>query len=309
MTDRLAVVTRLALLALANFYSAGKVTIVDYFRENSGGDVPTQVVNVDVTGRAELRDQLADAIIDCDVYHVHEPKCYPWEAWTSDGGTQYRGLVGQLLTMWVRIEEIVGYVPQPVASDPAAVPGVPAPAPTSEGDTRWLDTGAGWGYDVPRPRPPVVDELPTFAEWKRAGRPYNLADMPSVGIHRVDPATVKPDLTPQPSRLAVMLDDPETARLLTDAAMQWPVPAEVPSTGAAWRKWAMHAIETDLRTGGPFPTYAAALAAVRAHPAVKSVEPDDVINLAYGLVAPPAPRPRAPWWTFGGMLRTPGVAE
>jgi hypothetical protein len=300
MTDRLAVVTRLALLALAQFYAAGKVTIIDFFAEHMGpgaerSDHLSQVVNVDVTGRDELRDQLADAIIECDVYHVHEPACYPWEFWTTDGGTNYRGLVGQLLTMWVRIEEITGYTPQPAASDPAAVPGVPIPPPAG-----WVDSGSGPGYPV------ASADFPSFADWKRAGRPWTLADVvPTVGI-----APVKPTLTPEPVKaaltephpLAVLLDDADTAALLTEgSAMEWPTVDEAPATHPAWRKWAMHSIEQDARTSGPYADYAAALAAVRAHPAVRSLEPDDVISLAYGLVAPPA-RPRRSWWSLRTML-------
>lgn len=314
MNDRLAVVTRLALLALANFYAAGKVTIVELFLEHRGGDHPNEVVNVSVTGRPELRDQLADAIINCDVYHVHEPKCYPWETWTTDGGANYRGFVGQLLTMWVRIEELTGYTPQPAASDPAAVPGVPvAGVRVAPEESRWLDTGAGWGYDVPAPRPPVVDAaFPSFADWKRAGRPVDLSGVVaagSVGISRVKPALTDPPIVAGPHPLAVLLDDTEAAAALTEGAMQWPLPEQAPSTHPAWRKWAMHAIEQDTRTAGPYFTYGDALAAVRAHPAVKSIEPDDVINLAYGLVMPARPRNRGRWWTLGGILRTSGATE
>jgi hypothetical protein len=313
MTDRLATVTRLALLALAQFYAAGKVTIVELFTEHApaAGETPhqTPTVNVDVTGRAELRDQLADAIINCDVYHVHEPSCYPWEMWTTDAGGRYRGMVGQLLTMWVRIEEFIGFTPQPAASDPAAVPGVPTsiPAPRDGGHPHWLDTGAGWGYDVPAPRPPVVNEpappvdyaFPSYREWLRNARPIDLGDVTgTVGIARVDAAPT------EPHPLAVLLDDRETASALTP--MDWPTPAESPHTGHAWRKWAMAAIEQDARTGGPYPDYTSALAAVRSHPAVKSIEPEDVVSLAYGLVAPPS-RNRGRRWSFRSML--PGVAE
>lgn len=317
MTDRLAVVTRLALLALANFYAAGKVTIIELFR----GDDPSEVVNVSVTGRPELRDQLADAIISCDVYHVHEPSCYPWESWTTEGGANYRGFVGQLLTMWVRIEELTGYTPQPAASDPAAVPGVPtsvAGVRVAPEQTQWLDTGAGpgWPFDVPPPRPPVVDAaFPSFADWKRRGRPVDLSGFVAepVGIARVNATLTDTPVIPGLTAahpLAVLLDDTETARELTEgSAMAWPTAGEAPATHPAWRKWAMHAIEQDARSAGPYFTYADALAVVRSHPAVKSLDPDDVVSLAYGLVMPPPQQPRTRrWGTLRGIIRT-GMAE
>lgn len=275
MAERISLLIRAALHAIALLYPTGKVTII----ENVGPGGNAKIVNVDVTDREDLREQLAEAIIECDVYHVHDTECFPWETWTTDRGEIWRGLVGQLLTMWVRVEELVGHEPVPApaaASDPATAPVTLAP---------WVDRGSGTGGVTA-----VADRDPI------AVRPYVLAhaaQQGALGIARVDGSLSEPPEWPVPA--------PHPLAELVDAA---PVPV-IPGDTAedALRRWIPAAIETDLLRGGPFGRRTEALAAVKSHPAADMIDDETALAIAEALVRPVTiPRPRAPWWTLGGIL-------
>ena len=298
MAERIDLLIRAALHAIALLFPTGKVTIIEHVGESGNADV----VNVDVTGRPELREQLAEAIIECDTYHVHEPECFPWERWTTDRGEVWRGMVGKLLTMWVRVEEMIGN--EPVASDPATVVApIPAPAPAPARAERWIDTGSGPG--TTRPAGELADRDPVTV------RPYvtalqNAASTGALGIARVDGDLSAPP-TEWPPRVAPVSVEQQVAQMnerhplvdLVDDAHVLVIPGD--TAEAALRRWVPTAIETELRRGGPFDRRTDALAAIRSHPAAEMIDEETALTIAETLVRP-IPRPRAPWWTLGGIL-------
>ncbi len=304
MAERIDLLVRAALHALAVLFPSGRVTII----ESVGPDAahPYEVVNVDVTDRPEQREQLAEAIISCDQYHVHDAECFPWERWTTDKGVIYRGMVGKLLTMWVRIEEIIGH--EPVASDPATVP-APAPAPCF-----------GLSSINPHPKGSRVDDCPECVDGPLV-RPFisqhfaAAADAGALGIARVDGELMEPTRAPAavgranadqcialghaPDACRVGHPEPHPLTELVDAPAAVPViPGD--TAEAALRRWVGTSIEAELLRGGPFTRRTDALAAVRSHPAAEMVDEETALAIAEVLVRDG--RPRRSWWTLSSIL-------
>jgi len=281
MAERIDLLVRAALHALAVLFPSGRVTMI----ETVGPDAahPYEVVNVDVTDRPEQREQLAEAIISCDQYHVHDAECFPWERWTTDKGVIYRGMVGKLLTMWVRIEEIIGH--EPVASDPATVP-APGPAPCY-----------GLSSINPHPKGSRVDDCPECVDGPLV-RPFisqhfaAAADAGALGIARIDGDLIEPTRAPaEPHPLTELVDAPAA-----------PLPPVIPgdTAEAALRRWVGTSIEAELLRGGPFTRRTDALAAVRSHPAAEMVDEETALAIAETLVRDG--RPRRSWWTLSSIL-------
>lgn len=279
--ERIDLLVRAALHALAVMAGLGKVSTITW----ASPDGPVEVVNVDVTERPEQREQLADALITCDAYHVHDPECFPWERWTTDRGEVWRGMIGRLLTMTVRIEELIGH--EPVASDPAAVP---LPAPPTAPPPAWPPTyREPEHFNDPGPvvRPFMNDSAysASVAAAAAAGR---------LGVAEMDGALSEPP-APEPAA-------PEPLHPLAELIGRAPIPV-VPGDTAeeALRRWVGATIEAELRTGGPFGLQTDALAAVLAHPAAEMIDQETALSIAAGLVRP-LPRQRRSWWTLSSIL-------
>lgn len=292
MAERIDLLIRAALQAIALLYPSGKVSLIEL------GELRSQheVVNVDVTGRADLREQIAEAIIACDVYHVHDETCFPWESWTTSEGVIWRGLVGKLLTMWVRVEEIIGYAP--AASDPATAA---IPVPTTIEQT-WMDTGSGSGYehtvtDPPTARPYLGDN--PYSDQLREHL-ATAADAGALGIARVDGTLSEPPVWPP---LAVPAAEPHPLAELLES----PVPV-VPGDDGAVKRWTAAAIKTELLRGGPFGLRTDALRAVLAHPAAAVIDQETALTIAECLVRGSVPR-RPRWYTLNGILSRSAVAK
>ena len=296
MTERFDLLVRAALHALAIFDGAGKVSLIEW----AGDRFPYEVVNVDVTDRPEQREQLAEAIITCDAYHVHDPECFPWERWTTDKGVIYRGMVGKLLTMWVRLEEIIGH--EPVASDPATVPAPREPERITRDEPERTAR-----VDGPLIRPFIADG--PYSEQVRE-RVAAAAQSGSLGIARVDGALIEPPASvarANADQCIALGHAPDACRVghephplaeLVDA----PAPPVIPGDTAedALRRWVGTAIEAELLRGGPFGRRTDALAAVRSHPAADMIDDETALAIAEVLVRDA--RPRRSWWTLSSIL-------
>jgi hypothetical protein len=174
-------------------------------------------------------------------------------------------MVGKLLTMWVRIEEIVGH--EPVASDPAIAPAPREPERFGRADG-------------PLIRPFIADG--PYSEQVRE-RVAAAAQSGSLGIARVDGALTEP---PAPHPLAELADAPTPPVIPGDTAED------------ALQRWLGTSIETELLRGGPFTRRTDALAAVRSHPAADMIDDETALSIAETLVR----RPRRSWWTLGSIL-------